>query len=258
MFRIANGKFTGNEKLHKLATECLTKTIKYSLEDYFFMGYDKENPDTLYKKVDVDEVIYLLPEKLLNEMIASGIDMHLFLQKKVAEFMNILNSEEEITPDVFIEYLLYRMIITSDDMFYYIPDEIEAYKEQLMPLLDEYASDYVDGCVICYESDNGEIIYEDALGKEIAKEEYENTLKEEKEELINQTITNLTDLPNMSLEDDSLVFWDWDFSFFDDWGFENALKQMHSGPISIMAGYGEEYINNIFKSSNMEVPEFLR
>ena len=257
MFRLANRKFRENKELEKLATECLTKTIKSHLESYFFVGYENEKEDTLYKMVDLEEAIYLLPDELWDEMEESEIDECLFLKKKIAEFMNILNSKESITPDIFIEYLLYRMIVTTDEWFYEIPEEVQKYKSLLLEPLDEYALDYAYSYVDCYELEDGTVKYQNSFGEDITKEEYEEILKDSKEEYIEKVINNLTNIPAMSMDEDSLVFWDWDFKFFDNWGFEATLKNISSGPIALMTGYGEEYVKNMLDGTGAEIPNFL-
>lgn len=257
MFRLANGKFVENKELKKVATECLTETIKIYLENYFHVGYEKEDENTLYTKVDYPTLVDLIPYKLLCEMEESNIDEELFLRKKTAEFMNILNSKEEITPDIFIEYLLYRMIITESNEWFEESEKLKKLKPVLRRLLEENSKCYAEEVYLCdYEEDeNGNYIDQD--GEFVSKEKYNKILKAYQKQYVEKNMTNLTDLPNMSIDDDSFVFWDWDFSFFDEWGFEPILKKMSKGIIADMAGYGEEYIKDVFKSSGMDTPKFL-
>ena len=259
MIKIANGQFSDNEELYKLATECLSDTFKNYISDFLFLRHSKNIPaDELYTKVDLDEVMFLLPGKLIRELQQSEIDEELFLKKKVAELFNLLNSNEVVIPDVFLEYLLYRIMRTAeDDEFYEVPELSDKYASKLKNLLNDYATEMVQDSFCVYEDDNGNTIYENEFGKEISKDEYELSFKSIVSEYVNNAITNLTDLTEMSIDDDSLVFWDWDFMFIDDWGFEGALKQLNGGIISTMSGYSKDTAKNIFTSIGMATPRFL-
>lgn len=259
MIKIANGQFSDNEKLYKLATECLSDTFKNYISDFLFLRHSKNIPtDELYTKVDIDEVMFLLPGKLIIELQKSEIDEELFLKKKIAELLTLLNSNEEVIPDVFSEYLLYRIIRTAeDDVFYEASELPNEYASKLKDLLNDYATEMVQDLFCVYEDDNGNTVYENEYGKELSKDEYESSLKSMINEYVNSTIINLTDLSKMSIDDDSLVFWDWDFMFIDDWGFENALKQLNGGIVSTMGGYANDTATNIFTSIGMDKPKFL-
>lgn len=246
MFKLANNSFRGNEELERVATECLTEAIKIYLENYFIIGYENEEKETLYKKVNLSEVIDLLPSKLLCEMEESDINIGLFLQKKMAEFMNILNSKESITPDIFIEYLLYRMVITENENWIIESNKLKEMKPILKKLLEEDSREYTEDFLYFEQDENGNYI--DCEGNFISKDEYNKILKEAQEDYVERSMINLTCLPNMSIDEDSYAFWDWDFSFFDDWGFESTLINMSSEPIGRMAGYEEDCI---------KVPDFL-
>ena len=70
----------------------------------------------------------------------------------------------------------------------------------------------------------------------------------------------LTEFPNLLYIDDpdySMTFWDWDFSFFDDWGFKETLKEFGPGLNGKMRGYGLEYMRKIFTDVNEPIPDVL-
>lgn len=256
MFRLANNNFKEHECLKKMATECLTETIREHLKKYFLNGYEKEDKEMLYTKVNLSKVIDLLPYELWCEIEGLEINAELFLKKKVAEFMNILNAEESITPDIFIEYLLYRMIITESEEHITESEKLKKMKPVLRSLIEEYSKNCPEEYLFFYKKDELDN-YMDYEGNIISKEYYNKVLTKYQKEYIEKTMKNITCLPKMSIEDDSLVFWNWDFAFFEDFGFEFTLKNISNKSVGVMIGYGEEYVKNIFKKTNIKVPSFI-
>ncbi|MCA1066110.1 hypothetical protein QTG56_25520 (plasmid) [Rossellomorea sp. AcN35-11] len=237
MLRLANLAFEQAPKLHKLSSYCLTETIKAHLVPYFEEGYELENAETLYTKVKVEKVLKIFPEKIIREMALIDVDAAVFTSKKVAQFMTQLNSEEEHVPDVFIEYMLVRFIKSQSRMGEdYTPHQVKVRKSELKRLLNHYAVVYE--CDF-HETEEGQI----ECAKEFA-EEY--------------TIlaTDFTRLQGINGPDDrTLVFWDWDYMFFDDWGFTETIFQLAHG---VFLGYGLAYTNNMFTSIDEDIPSIIK
>lgn len=260
MFRIANDRFIHDEKLNFVASKCLSETIKANLEYYFVPGYEKEKDDELYKKVDIEKVLSILPEKLLNEMEVAGVHKEFFLRKKMAEFMILLNSEKYETPDVFNEYLLYRILRASQLL------EIDEYEEPefvlenidlLRELLDDEGLEFAESVIEFYECEDGSGNYENEYGELITQGRYNEMLQDIKNEHIECIIDYLTDFTASSVDDDSLIFWDWDFSFIDKWGFASVLSKMSCTSYGVFADYGKDYVKGIFSNVNIDTPDFL-
>lgn len=259
MFRLAKS-VVGNDdkKLEKIATECVTESIKNSLKCFFNEGYENASKEELYRYANFQEISNIIPYNLYLEIEDSGIDAKLFLRKKMAQFMNILNDEEEITPDIFIEYLLYRLKNVAD--IYHTADtrETKNRKAVLRRLLKKHAFDYVEEYKLYGYERIDDDCYLDDEGNQISLDEYNRLSEKYQKEFVRDTIKNLNNLHEMSIDDDSFLFFDWDFSFFDDWGFERTLMEFAHGMAGIMSGYTKEYIKNIFLSVNMELPYYLK
>ncbi len=235
MFRIVNDAFQDSEELHSLAAYCLTETIKRELESYFEDGYKKATDELLYKEVKMPYVIQLFPTEFLKEMEIVGVNVDVFIPKKFSQFMKILAIHEEVTPDIFIEYILSRMIYkyTKENRFEIIPEDVSCKIDDLKKLLRTYAKDTLQINDI----------------KERNLYVKENTL----------VLTRFSYLPGVEGYDDtSLAFWDWDFSFFDDWGFIKTLEQLSFGVLNQSRGeYGLDYSRNIFLSVGEQEPSIL-
>jgi len=229
MFRIANKEFEKNEELYNLATYCLTETIKNYLKVYFNRDYETFCAEELYKKVNWESVFKIFPSKLINEIKIFGIEPREFISKKIAQFMNLLNETEENTPDIFIEYIFYLMIQNErKSNFYIIPNNVS----EKIPELKKMVRVYV--------KENDE--FEDA---------------KERNKYIKDRITFMTCFPSLLGEDDeSLAFWDWDFSFFDEWGFEETIMSSAYG-VLVNCGYGLDYTRAIFTDIGYAIPEKL-
>lgn len=229
MFRLVDDAFEENNELHTIAVECLTKTIKIHLDYYFEEGYENTRDEELYKKVKWDITYSLFPKELINDMINVGIDIHSFLPKKIAQFMLLLNKQEEETPDIFIEYILDKMMFRQLNWgFDFTRDEIEDKKVQLKKLLRSYAKDELD-----------------------------ITDTKERNKFVKDNIILLTDFTSLlgveKSDDNSLAFWDCDYDFFDEFGFINMLKQSAYGVLA-NRGYGIDYVKSIFTSVGETVP----
>jgi hypothetical protein len=232
MFRLVGDAFKEDHELHTIAVYCLTETIKSHLGNYFEEGYENEDELTLYKKVKVDELYKLLPAKFIQDMIDVGVNVSLFIPKKIAQFMLLLKKQEEETPDLFLEYVLDKMIDEQlKNRFCFIPSVVGDKKPELKKLLRTYAKDYL--CI--------------------------DDVKERNKYVKNHTMLLTEFIHLLGIEhpdDDSLAFWDWDFAFFDDWGFENVLIQSANGVLE-PRGYGLEYTKKIFTYVGEAVPSIL-
>jgi hypothetical protein len=228
MFRLVDNAFEENNELHTMAVYCLTETIKAHLAMYFEEDYEKVMEQDIYTKVKLDEIYKLFPDKLINNMINMGVDISLFLPKKIAQFMILLKKQDEETPDVFIEYVLYKMMLKQSEMrFDFTTKEVVDKKVELKKLLRTYAKE--------------ELCIDDVKDRN-------NYVKE-------QSIL-LTEFTRMLGDDNSLAFWDWDFDFFDEWGFESVIKEMAYGVLEQL-GYGLEYTKSIFTDVEEEIPSIL-
>jgi hypothetical protein len=132
----------------------------------------------------------------------------------------------------FLSNILYRIIKKqSEKGIDYIPRTVSDKITDLKNLLRNYAKEYLDL----------------------------NT-KERNQFVKNNTIllTHFSQLLGVEeADEDSLTFWDWDFKFFEDWGFENVIKQSAYG-VLINRGYGLEYTKSIFTDVREEVPLILK
>ena len=203
MFRLNNDIVCKEE----LGTGNVNNIIKRFLERYFNDNYT-EVEVSLNKEVKAEEVLKILPTKLLKEMKELNIDAKAFVADKVAAFMNLLNDKEEQTPDLFTEYLLSKMIEHS------ISNELDV-KTQLN------------------EDDKKELLKIITVScKETAQEFEDNDMKITESEL-NDMITDYynmytdfrylmgseEDEPTLNATDNSIAFWDWDYMFIDQIGF---------------------------------------
>jgi hypothetical protein len=62
-----------------------------------------EQEDNLYTKVKILKVYQLFPAEIIENMIHVGVNVSSFIPKKMAQFMLLLNDDEEHTPDLFLE-----------------------------------------------------------------------------------------------------------------------------------------------------------
>jgi hypothetical protein len=233
MFRLGDDAFKENNELHTMAVYCLTETIKVHLKIYFEEGYENEHEQDMYRKVKLAEVYKLFPDQLVKNMINMGVNTSLFLPKKIAQFMLLLKNQEEETPDLFIEYVLYRMILEHSKWGVdFTTTEVFDKKLQLKKLLRTYAKEELD------------------------LDDVKERNKFVKEHSI--LLTKFTHMLGSKESDyDSLAFWDYDFLFFDEWGFENAIKESAHGMFGQQRGYGLEYTESIFTDVGEEIPRIL-
>lgn len=231
MFRLANLPFEDVPELEKLATFCITETIKKNLEDYFERDYNKCSCGDLFSKVKIEKAREIFPEKILDEIESLGINSNLFIAKKVAQFMNILTDDDEITPDIFVEYILYKMI--KFYRYQYNFDFVVATVSEYIPILKKMIREY-------------------------AKEYLELTVVKERNRYVKDSVNALSLFSYLLSNDESdFTFWDFDFTFFDDWGFKNTLYQAAYGYFGQVGGYNINYVSSIFTSINEPVPSFL-
>ena len=220
MFRLANGAFGEEKELQELATFVVTETIRAYLLDYFMPESESVEENELYRFVDVQKVKRILPDVFLDEMNELEVDTNLFLKKKVAQMMNELNSKEEITFDVFNEYLLAKMIEYAclNDIEYCV-DKVEEVVDTLEIQLSDYVERY---CEV---------------------EDWEEPI-----ELVSSMLEGLTDFHSFLIGDEeNFIFWDTDYALFDDWGLSGFLWACEVGIMDLM-GYSSEDIKNIFLS----------
>lgn len=228
MFRLVDNAFQSAPELHTLAVYCLTETIKSHVAHYFVEGYGTECEQPLYTKVNPTKALSLFPADMLDGMVNLAVDVPSFIPKKIAQLMLLLNNQDEITPDLFLEYILYRMIVAQrNKRFDFMPKEVIDNKEQLVKLLRTYAKTELD------------II----------------DTKERNAWVKNNTVL-LTGFTGLLGDDDSLAFWDLDCTFFDDWGFEQTLSSSAFGILKLR-GYGLEYTRSIFTDVGQDVPYIL-
>lgn len=231
MFRLANLSFEEVPELEKLATFCLTETIKINLEDFFEKDYNKCSCGDLFNKVKIEKAREVFPEKLSDEIELLGINSNLFIAKKIAQFMNILTDVDTVTPDIFIEYILYKMIKFHNHQysFDFIAETVSEHIPNLKKLIREYAKEYL-----------------------------ELTIVKERNKYVKDSVNALTLFSCLLSNNESdFTFWDFDFIFFDDWGFKNTLYQAAYGYLGQAGGYNIEYVSSIFTSINEPVPSFL-
>lgn len=230
MYRLVGNAFEEDKELQNLAVLCLTETVKAHLEHYFEEGYEDESVDTLYTKVNLKKVKNLLPIDMVVDMELIGVNPESFVPKKIGQFMALLKDNEEHTPDLFLEYILYQMIEEqSKKGFDIIPLSVVTHKPELKKLINNYVKEYMD---------------------------YENT--KERNRMVKEYIMRLTDFKSLLGDDElnleSLVYWDWDFKYFDGWGFTEVMKQSAGG---LVLDYGLEYTKTIFTSVGEDLPFFL-
>lgn len=230
MFRISDIDLERhNKELYDLSCITATETIKKALEEYFKEDYEEVSDDKLYTKVNIKEILNILPKKIIKEISSLGIDVDKFISKKVAQFMILLKDKEALTPDIFIEYILSYMIKESQRIDILSDNKEETNENsKLLSLFIEYYEDMFEDELLEGDMDDLDI------------EEYStNAVKE---------------LSDLSFMISNFIFWDFDFSFFDSFGFLETLKQCKNGVLSQSGGYGEQYINNIFSSVSEPIP----
>lgn len=228
MFRLADYAFSGSLELETLARYCLTETIKHHLRTYFEEGFEGVPEEQLYRKVNAEKVKRIFPGEFHEELGEIQHDADRFLQKKVARFWQILASEEEFTPDLFTEYLLYCMIqFTQNFKKENPPLPTAEEKKKLKKLLKSYVQNDID-----FEEDDEEVMKELEI-------EYFHVLTD---------MRYLMGYPEPS--DNGVTFWDWDFLLFDEAGILNTLRAFANGPLA-QEGYD---IDAIFTSVGEPAP----
>lgn len=233
MFQLANFYFEEVPELEDLATFCLTETIKEHLKIYFDDDYNTCSSEELFTKVKIEKLKKIFPEEILNEMESIGVNSKLFISKKLAQFMNMLNDTDTNVPDIFIEYMLYNMIKcnrnknkSNDGMANTVVEHIP----KLQNLIREYAKDYLDF--------TGEM--------KLAK-------------YVINAICALTVFNDLLGPDEyDFTFWDFDFSCFDSWGFEITLYLAAYGDFGRSGGYDIDYVSDIFTKVGEPVPRYLK
>ncbi|HAS91979.1 MAG TPA: hypothetical protein DCS12_07025 [Clostridiales bacterium] len=82
----------------------------------------------------------MFTKKFLNEMSGLEVDLKIFISKKMAQFLILLNDKEEHSPDLFIEYILAKMIYKQCKKGYdYISPEVIGKRNELKKMVREYA-----------------------------------------------------------------------------------------------------------------------
>jgi hypothetical protein len=232
LFRLAEDAFQADKELHSIAVYCITETIKAHVEEYLEQDYEKEEGDNLYIKVKKEKAFDLFPFQIMDSMMQVGVNVSSFIPKKIAEFMLLLKDKEEHTPDLFLEYILYRMIKKqSENRYDYTPNTVVDKKAELKSQLRKHAKGYTD-----YDTKERNLFIKNNI----------------------RLLTEFTYLLGVEESgDSSLTFWDWDFLFFDDWGFKEVIEQSAFGVLR-QRGYGLEYTKSIFKNVGEEVPLLLK
>lgn len=228
MLELVENDFAQSEELETLARYCLTETIKNHIRIYFEEGFEEVPEDQLYHKVNVQKVKYILSIPFYEEICEIQHNPDRFLKKKVAQLWQLLANEETQTPDLFLKYLLYRMVIFSrfhKKVKHQTPTEED--KKRLKKLLKSFVKNELD-------FDEGD----EAAMKKLEKEYFH----------ILTDMRYLLGYPEAS--DNSLTFDDWDFTFFDDVGIKNTLHAYCIGPFA-HEGYD---IEGIFASVGEPMP----
>jgi len=127
------------------------------------------------------------------------VDLKIFISKKMAQFLILLNDKEEHSPDLFIEYILAKMIYKQcKKRIWLYKHGSDREKKRIKK----------DGSWVCQKGIDFENI-------------------KERNKYVKDTVTVLTEFMYLlgadGMGDDSLAFWDWDFSFLDSHGFEWQL-----------------------------------
>lgn len=225
MFRLAEGPFVEDKELKDLATFCLTKTIEHQLANYFEAGWKNEPAETLYQKVKTRRIVTLVPPHVYLELWELGVDPATFLKKKVAQMMLQLQSEEEITFDLFNEYLLAKMIEKRSSRGL---SGIAPTVQTRLATLKEKVHSYVD----------------ETMREEL--EEWGGDIELYEEEIV-MFLTQFSSLLDQGEEKtEGYVFWDYDYTFIEEWGLKNVLSQCLYNPLIL--NYGDNYDQIIFGS----------
>lgn len=151
-----------------------------------------------------------------------------FIEAKANQlYRDIKDPERNITPDVFNEYLLMKMI---HSITYFIVDKIdETKKEKLKSLIKEFVLDY-------YKEDIAEI----SDGRKRAG------YIRRRNNYIYKLLTNLVfTLEDDESENDGFLLWDWDYSLFSEYGFYRTLDILRSEEYGCQRGYGPEYVKEM-------------
>lgn len=218
MFRLAEDMIRIDKKkypeLYALATEVFTDNIAVNISNFY------EN-----EKIVLPNLLPYLDDDVVKdaENYAEG-----FIEAKANQlYRDIKDPERNITPDVFNEYLLMKMIRSNTYFIVDIADEEK--KENLKSLIKEFVLDY-------YKEDIAEI----SDGRK------RTGYIRRRNNYIYKLLTNLI----FTLEDEEseyggFLLWDWDYSLFTDYGFEKTLKILRSPLYGCQRGYGPEYVKEM-------------
>ena len=213
LLKLANDEFDCDKQTKEWVTKCVTNTIRNHIVK-FLKNYD-ENKKLSNIEVDFEKILPIFDERIISEIENIGINFNNFLCVKINHLVDILESEDELSPDLFVEYILYKMIRNS---------ECNSKCEDILikPLTDLLYS------------------YGNSFKKVNNLESYvkENTMLS----------TNFNYLLGVQFPNyNSNVFKNYKFKVFDDFGFImsiSLIKDMHD--------YGFDEVDKIF--SGVEVP----
>lgn len=196
------------EELEDKIVKCVTDMIEEHLARYFEPDYKTAAPDKLMFKVK-DSALELLPQKLIDELDETKI-ASLFVKKKLADLMNLLHAKQSETPDTFTEYLINRIGISSAEKGFQISKELENRILELeYNLMDYYVEEFEE---MIEESDDEDIL-EQAAEK---TDEISLCMRTPMYEFGIEIFGHTTHYTN------ELFYWDSDFVFIDDIGYEQA------------------------------------
>ena len=231
MYRIASDSFIREKHARATAVFCLTETVKAHVASFFEKGYESENSSTLYKKVLIDKARSIFPDKILAEMTAAGVTVNVFIPKKIAQIMTLLNSNSEIMPDVFNEYVLERMAVCyPKSNANFAPRIVTRHLKDLKQLISAYLNRF----------------------------EAKTYSRKQRKAYIVNAITSVSRFSALTGENEKrnqFAFWDNDRLVFEKYGFEFALRELAYG--SMTKGYGYSKTRDIFTTVNETVPYIL-
>ncbi len=203
MFRL-NNDIVDNPRL---GVENVNSMIKQ-----FVKRFVNENNEVI-----VDEIINLLPEKLLEEMKSFDVDVNVFISDKIADFIILLSVDEEQTPDLFTEYLLNKMIVFSIDNHLDIKSNLSNEdKEQLLKIITSHCNEIADD--LRYELDSDDLDDEFNLDEMVL--EFFNMYTD-----FRYLMGSEDGCPSSTPTENSIAFWDWDYMTIDTFGFEYSLEE---------------------------------
>lgn len=228
MFRLSEDQFRDDLFLNKIITAYVTKILKNCIEEYFYESYKTENDEKpVHLHIKSEQLTSIIPAKLFKEIEnLISEDAEVFIAKKISQILIDLHQDEEITPDIFNEYLIYIILENS------------THQEVLS---------------------NHEIIHLKKLLKDYYKKRLDDNCKGFLNPCIRHIINSLQ-YPQalISFDDETetnLLYWDVDFDLFNTLGFERTMVLIaYSG---MFIDYGEEYTKKIFTSVGTAIPQFL-